>query len=88
MLLTDEIFEAFLKCETKAYLKLTSAAGSQTEFTDWRQQITADYKHKCSGIAGRKLQSDESIPIRFVPNEKITKDDKLLLVDHHDDRDG
>src|SRR5205085_5159042 len=47
--------------------------------SDWRKQTITNYKQECAGVVGRKFQSDESIPIRFVPNEKITKDDKLLL---------
>jgi hypothetical protein len=79
MLVTEEIFEAFLKCETKSYLKLSGAVGSRLEFTDWRQQIIADYKQKCSDRLPSGIQNNDCIPIRFVPNERIINDDKLLL---------
>jgi predicted RecB family nuclease len=126
MLITDEIFEAFIKCETKSYLKLSGAVGSQTEFSHWQQQLIEAYKQKCSSSLRSKLPDNEClsdilslydlenkqfrialgvtpqaigikwridaleqltskpkynsyIPIRFVPNERITRDHKLLL---------
>ena len=126
MLITEEIFEAFIKCETKSYLKLSGAVGSQPEFSDWQRRLIQAYKQKCSNSLTFKLRDDEYlsdissphdlenkrfriafgvtlqsqgikwridalqqltgksnynsyIPIRFVPNEKITKDDELLL---------
>lgn len=128
MLLTDEIFEAYLKCETKSYLKSTSIIEGQSEFAEWRDELSSTFKQK--GIAqlqrgfGRgeyftgtpplevikaggylliidcslKAQNLKSnihalerialkrktgkyayIPMRFIPNERITKHDKLLL---------
>ena len=32
MLITDEIFQAFLQCETKSHLKLSGATGDQRAF--------------------------------------------------------
>src|SRR5712691_1033891 len=47
MLITDEIFQAFLQCETKSHLKLSGAAGDQREFPDWERNLGEDYKRKC-----------------------------------------
>jgi predicted RecB family nuclease len=128
MLVTDEIFQAQLKCQTKSYLKFAGTVGSQTEFNSWRQHIYEDYKEKCRLLLKAIHQEDgyfegplhlqqfedvtyqvvfectvESneilscihalerlpsptkrkhnayIPIRYVPSEKITKQDKLML---------
>jgi predicted RecB family nuclease len=128
MLITDEIFCAFLKCETKAYLKYSNVVGDQCEYSDWQRHLAEDYKQKCSAklysnfsegecllgtslsqrlenskyrlvldclVQAQGLQTkihalerlsapvkrkhNPYIPIRFVPNEKFTKHDKLLL---------
>ena len=128
MLITEDIFRAFLKCETKSYLKFSGTVGLQHEFTDWERNLVEDYKQKCciqlrpnfredECLVGPSLPQDFQknkcrlvidclvqaqefqsrihalerltspgktkhnpyIPIRFVPNEKITKRDKLLL---------
>lgn len=47
MPVTDEIFEAFLNCETKAYLKLSGTAQIQNDVVDWQRHILEDYKQKC-----------------------------------------
>src|SRR5437870_1912978 len=128
MLITDEIFQAFLQCETKSHLKLSGAVGDQREFPDWERNLVEDYKRKCHrqlradfreaeclvGVAfpqalenslcrlvmdcrvrAPEIQShlhalerlaspgqtnhSPYMPIRCVPREKITKQDKLLL---------
>ncbi|MCU0368816.1 MAG: IS66 family transposase [Cyclobacteriaceae bacterium] len=127
MLITDEIFQAFLVCENKSYLKLKGDVGSQREFTEWERNRFELFKQKCldkirsnfgeyerpSDIlfpqaienikcnfivdflikiqelqshidAFERLKTPENvdiflIPIRFIPNEKIIKKDKLLL---------
>ena len=47
MLITDDIFQAFLQCETKAHLKLAGAAGDQREFPEWERHLVEDYKQQC-----------------------------------------
>ena len=128
MLITEEIFQAFLKCETKAHLKFTDADVAHPEIIDWRQGLIESYNRECyvnlrsglrddeylvgalspqdyknntlrllidcviqgQGLKSRihaleRLSSSENIkrnpfiPIRFVPREKITQHDKLLL---------
>jgi predicted RecB family nuclease len=128
MLITTEIFRAFLNCETKSYLKSSGDSGPQREFIEWERSRLDDFKQKCLVklcanfeadeclVATSSLQSLENskyrliidcvlqaqglqshvhalerlvapvkskhnalIPIRFLPNEKITKHDKLLL---------
>src|SRR5262245_7386524 len=128
MLITDEIFQAFLKCETKSHLKLSDAVGDQRAFPDWERNLVEDYKRQChrqlraafreaeclvggafpqdldnSGcrlvmdctVRAQAMQShlhavervaspgttnqSPYMPIRCVPREKITTQDKLLL---------
>ena len=47
MLITDEIFQAFLQCETKTHLKLSCATGDQRTFPDWERNLVEDYKQQC-----------------------------------------
>jgi predicted RecB family nuclease len=128
MQITEDIFRAFLQCETKAFLKLSGTVGLQHEFSDWEQTRVKNYKQQCCGhlrshfleeeclvstafpqslekskyhfvigceVSAQGLQSNihalERVPspvrtkhhpyilLRFVPNEKITKQDKLLV---------
>ncbi len=128
MLITEELFAAFINCETKSFLQLMETGADRSEFLEWQRRILNDYKQRCglsleaschaidecysgclsledlrstryrlvincpvqadrirssihalerSASASRKLKP--YIPIRFVPNEKIAKRDKLLL---------
>jgi predicted RecB family nuclease len=128
MLITEEIFQAYLKCETKAYLKSSGVIGEQREFTDWERRLVEDFKRQfcaqlrstyregeyiAGGSLSQALENNQCrlaldcvaqtpelrsqihilerltspgktkhnpyIPVRFVPSEKITKQDKLLL---------
>ena len=47
MLITDEIFRAFLNCETKSYLKSSGDAGPQRELVEWEQSCFDDFRQKC-----------------------------------------
>jgi len=128
MLISEDIFRAFLRCETKSYLKFLGSTGNQREFTDWERNLVEDYKQQCYIQLRSNFREDECligtllpqalennmyrlvidcvvhaqesqshihalerlaspgktkhhtyIPLRFVPSEKITKHDKLLL---------
>jgi predicted RecB family nuclease len=128
MLITDDIFDAFLQCETKAHLKRAGAVGNQREFPEWECHLIEDYKQHCyrqwradlgeaACLVGGALPHDLAnsrcrlvmdctvraqemhahlhavervaapgqtnhspyMPIRCVPREKITTQDKLLL---------
>jgi predicted RecB family nuclease len=128
MLITDDIFQAFLQCETKAHLKLSGAAGDQREFPEWERHRVEAYKRQyylhvradCREdecLVGVALPQDLShslwrlvmdcrvqtpalqshihiverctsagqtphhpyIPVRLIPREKLTPQDKLVL---------
>ena len=128
MQITEEIFQTFLKCKTKCYLRISGTVGLQPEFRDWERFVAEDFQQKCSQrllsnfrqdecfvgtpspqelenkkyrivinciVQAQKVQShiqalerlpspgntkhNHYIPIRFIPKEKITEFDKLLL---------
>jgi predicted RecB family nuclease len=128
MLITDDIFHAFVQCETKAHLKLAGTAGDHRAFPEWERHLIEDYKRQCHRqwrtafgeaaclvggaflhdldtsrcrfmldcrVCAQEMQSDlhavervaapgpanhsPYMPIRCVPREKITPQDKLLL---------
>ncbi|HEV2864647.1 MAG TPA: IS66 family transposase [Pyrinomonadaceae bacterium] len=129
MVITEEIFGAFLKCETKSFLKLSGGVVYSNEFSEWQQHDAEAFREKCryklrsdfsdrerasaslllashkngearllidhvarsaglqSNIHALERLSSSSdrekngpfIPIRFVPAEKVTTHDKLLL---------
>src|SRR4029434_4830623 len=47
MIITDDILQAFLQCETKTHLKLAGAVGDQREFPEWERTLVEDYKQQC-----------------------------------------
>ena len=49
MPITREVFRAFLKCRTKAYLYSTGAGGSRSEFADWEQRAQEEFGEKAGG---------------------------------------
>jgi predicted RecB family nuclease len=128
MRITDDIFQAFLQCETKAHLKLLGAAGEQRAFPAWERNRVETYKrqyylrlradcHKDECLISVSLPHDLShslwrlvidcrvqtqalqshihilerctsagqmpylpyVPVRLIPREKITPQDKLVL---------
>jgi predicted RecB family nuclease len=47
MHITDELFDAFIRCETKAHLKLTGGRVDQSEYLGWQQDHLQTYLQKC-----------------------------------------
>src|SRR5947209_1505244 len=127
MLITDEVFRAFLECETKAYLNFIGLDCAPPEDTNWQRHFGEEFKRKCFDhlrasfraeqclvgvlpgkeeenkyrlvldcpVQAQGLQSNlhalerlgspgkttqhHYVPIRFIPTEKVTKHDRLLL---------
>jgi predicted RecB family nuclease len=127
MSVTEEIFAAFLKCETKAYLQHSGTLGGQSEFSEWRQHQREEYRESCRKLLCSALHTSlfvgtpdiqslkdrryhlvldyvitdnetnvrldalvlsrvkrakrdcPYIPVRFVPSEKLSRDDRLML---------
>jgi len=127
MLITDEIFNAFLYCENKSHLKSLGNIGPPNEYVEWMRSRSRDFAQKCIEKLRSNYMEDECVfdvssfqtinskhrlvvncalqtqdllsrihtleysntpfdkknnafvPIRFIPNEKITQHDKFLL---------
>ncbi|MGA7946379.1 MAG: TM0106 family RecB-like putative nuclease, partial [Candidatus Sulfotelmatobacter sp.] len=128
MLITEETFEAFLKCETKSHLYFQRAVGVQSEFSEWQRNLRQNFKETgwerlrstvredqwCVGTPALQSLEDRRyrfiidytvalpeihsrihalelirsasktrdhlyIPLRFVPSEKLSIYDRLLL---------
>jgi len=124
----ETLFAAYLKCETKFYLKFTGEAGSDIELANCKQELVRRYKEEGQKRLRHSFRADELfvgtpsdsefrrrqyrliidcvlqkagirshihalemmelrglqkstpyIPIRFIPVEKVTKRDKLVL---------
>jgi hypothetical protein len=127
-MITCDIFEAFLRCDSKAYLKSLGQTGDASGITDWEREVRENYRRSCQtrwrfiflDVLGytqpsfledlksgkhnffldcrietqrfrscidcvqrvtRRSRAKYSgyVPIRFVPNEKLRRHDKLLL---------
>jgi predicted RecB family nuclease len=46
MLISNDIFAAFLKCETKAHLYSSGHIGAHSEFTDWREHLQKEFSKR------------------------------------------
>jgi hypothetical protein len=44
MRITEDIFWAHLKCNTKSYLKASGATGEQRAFTEWEGKLVEDFQ--------------------------------------------
>jgi len=47
MLITDEVFRAFLECETKSYLSFVGLDDPPSEDANWQRQFSEEFKRKC-----------------------------------------
>ncbi len=126
--ITQESFEAFLKCPRKSHLVSDGAVGAQPDLHDWQRRLEQNFKVAASARLRSSLRPNEwyvgtppgeglherryrlvfdytvaepdvharlhalevdcsrdrarhhcYIPIRFVPKEKVTASDKLML---------
>lgn len=126
--ITQESFEAFLKCRRKSHLVSEGTTGAQTEFAQWHGRLVENYIKTATARLRSAVHPNESylgtlpverlhercyrlvfdytiaetdvharlhaleldrsrararqhsyIPIRFVPREKLTASDRLLL---------
>jgi len=50
MTITEEIVGAFLKCETKSYLKHNGVLGAQAEVSQLRQHQRSEYRESCRQV--------------------------------------
>jgi hypothetical protein len=53
MIITDKLFDAFLKCETKAHLLSCAGPGAgpaSHPISDWRQCLEEEFKRECREV--------------------------------------
>jgi len=67
MLISEDIFRAFLRCETKSYLKFLGSTGNQREFTDWERNLVEDYKQQCCIQLRSNFREDECLIGTLLP---------------------
>jgi len=61
MLITDDIFHAFLQCETKAHLQLSGVAGDQRAFPEWERNRVEAYKRQYHLHVRADCRADECL---------------------------
>src|SRR6516225_7013530 len=85
MKITSDVFEAYLKCPTKCWLRATGETSAGNTYSEW-VKAQNDSRALESGLhalervpAEGRAKPTQFIPIRFVFTNKLSKDDKLLL---------
>jgi len=79
MQITDEIFQAFLKCETKAYLKGSNSDVVHPEIADWRQRVVESYKSICCARLRSAFSEDECLDGPSTPHDFNNNRYRLLI---------
>ncbi|MBI2470818.1 MAG: hypothetical protein HYV59_06200 [Planctomycetes bacterium] len=79
MQITEEIFQTFLRCETKSYLKIAGAVGLQREFRDWERFFAEDFQKKCSQRLISNFQQDERFVGTISPQELENKKYRVVI---------
>ena len=46
-IITAEIFDAFLKCESKAYFKSSGQIGEPDELVNWQREVRQEFRRSC-----------------------------------------
>ena len=77
-MLSEEIFEAFLNCETKASLNLSMEAGHQQEADIWRKRFDEDYRRSCFSLVLTRFPGESYVGSPAVKDLKNGKY-KLLI---------
>jgi predicted RecB family nuclease len=79
MLITDDIFQAFLQCETKSHLQLSGAAGDQWAFPDWERTLVEAYKRQCHRQVGAAFRETECLLGGAFPQDLANRGCRLVL---------
>lgn len=80
MFITHDVFQAFLKCETKAHLRFSGSAATECDLKDWQNRIVEEYRQQyritCRNHSGENSYSiGESFPQDFDdPNTRFIFD--------------
>jgi hypothetical protein len=79
MQITDEIFQAFLKCETKAYLKSANSDAAHPEIAEWRQRVVENYKGICCARLRSAFSEAECLAGTSAPQDFKNNRYRLLI---------
>ena len=80
MRITEDIFQAFLQCETKAHLKFSGTVGLQREFSDWERNRIENYKQQCCVRLRSDFRDDECLVSTALPQD-FDKSKYRLVID-------
>src|SRR2546425_3155671 len=69
MRITEDIFQAFLQCETEAYLKFSGTVGLQREFSAWERNRVENYKQQCCGQLRSEFLEEECLVSATLPQD-------------------
>jgi hypothetical protein len=78
MPITEEIFQAFLRCETKSYLKLSSEVEISRGLSDWQRRVFEECRDKCAAKLCADLRGSGCVT--GVPLLQSLADDKCRLL--------
>src|SRR5215469_1380952 len=62
MPITEEIVDAFVRCETKAHLKLDAVPRIPSELSRWQKRLKEDYRKECNELLRSAFQSYPGTP--------------------------
>jgi hypothetical protein len=57
---SNDIFAAFLKCETKAYLYAAGQTGERSEFINWHEHLKDEFRQNSRERLGLDIPAEES----------------------------
>lgn len=69
MIISDELFESFVKCKTKCYLLNIGFDNLHHEFSEWQNILTKNYKKKCLLKLMKDFKRNEYIMGPIFPKE-------------------
>jgi hypothetical protein len=73
-MISGDIFEAFLRCDTKGYLKSLGQTGDASAISSWAREVREDYRRSChSGcdfISSAALDSPKPSFLEHLKNGK------------------
>ena len=74
MLINNEVFLAFHKCETKAHLLYKSEIGVQNKFIEWQERSLEAYKQQCTTL----LRTSHAVEVNFVGSLPLHELEKYI----------
>jgi hypothetical protein len=79
-IITAEIFDAFLKCESKAYFKSSGQIGEPDEFVNWRREVRQEFRRSCQ-LRYRSIFQDAFDTSQPLPLDEVKSGKHHILFD-------